>query len=376
MTETKALHNPGREETKQLSITLNTAADDQRPVYLVGNFNNWRTQDAAYRMQNKGNGSFEFQFPDIGKLPPVLEYKYTRGGWEAVELDEAGNERDNRFLSAVAGVYSDEAPQWKKSESEYIPGYLPIIRIISERFEIPQLIKTRRIAAILPHDYEETDKRYPVLYLQDGQNLFDEYAPFGNWAVDKSMAKLTEKGKGDLIIIAIDHADEARISEFTPSYRTRLGKGDGKKYVRFLADTLKPFIDKHFRTLPGRLHTGIGGSSMGGLISIYAGLLYPEVYSKLLVFSPSLWVTPNIPQAAMPEEFYKTKVYLYGGEKESASMGPNLQRFINSMEELGAKGKFDFRLSLDPKGFHNEARWGQEFPKAVEWLFFDQGENN
>lgn len=376
MTETKAMHNPGREEAKQLSITLNTAEDDERPVYIVGNFNNWRTQDTAFRMHKKGKGSFEFHFPDIGKLPPTLEYKYTRGGWEAVELDDTGNERDNRVLKAGSGKHQDDVPQWKKSQSDFAPDSLPVIRIISKEFEIPQLIKTRRIAAILPHDYEKTDKKYPVLYLQDGQNLFDEYAPFGNWAVDKSMAKLAEKGKGDLIIIAIDHADEARISEFTPSYRTRLGKGDGKKYVRFLADTLKPFVDKHFRTLPGRMHTGIGGSSMGGLISIYAGLLYPEVYSKLMIFSPSLWVMPNILQVTRPEEFFKTKIYLYGGEKESASMGPNLQRFITVLEELGARGKFDFRLSLDPKGFHNEARWGQEFPQAVEWLFFDQGEHN
>ena len=374
--ETTASHNPSREEAKQLTITLNTAEDDNRPVYIVGNFNNWRTRDAAYRLQHKGNGLFEFRFPDVRKLPAPLEYKYTRGGWESVELDADGKERDNRALPPKPGSHQDEVPRWREQESDFNAEFLPIIRIISEEFEIPQLIKTRRIAALLPHDYEKTDKRYPVLYLQDGQNLFDDFAPFGNWGVDKALAKLAETGKGELIIIAIDHADEERIAEFTPSYRTRLGRGDGKKYVRFLADTLKPYIDSQFRTLSDRLYTGIGGSSMGGLISIYAAMLYPEVYSKLLVFSPSLWVTPNILQASRPEEFYKTRVYLYGGEKESASMGPSLQRFITALEDLGAKGKFEFHLSLDPAGLHNEARWGQEFPKAVEWLFFDQGEKN
>lgn len=100
----------------------------------------------------------------------------------------------------------------------------------------------------------------------------------------------------DIIIVSIDHAEDERIAEFTPSYRTRLGVGDGKKYARFLADTLKPHVDQHFRTLPDRVHTGIGGSSMGGLITIYAGLMYPEVYGKLMVFSPSLWVGADCPQ--------------------------------------------------------------------------------
>lgn len=252
------------------------------------------------------------------------------------------------------------------------PELLPIIKVISEHFEIPQLIKTRRISALLPHDYDQTDKRYPVLYLQDGQNLFDEYAPFGNWGVDKQLARLAARGMGDFIVIAIDHAGDKRIEEYTPSYDTKLGIGDGKKYVRFLSDTLKPYIDKHFRTLPDREFTGIGGSSMGALISIYAGLMYPEVYSKLMIFSPALWVSPNIHFHFMNfGHSQDVRAYLYAGGEESETMVPNVQRFQEAFKAKATAANFDINLSIDPNGKHNEAYWGREFPLAVEWLYFN-----
>lgn len=251
-------------------------------------------------------------------------------------------------------------------------SFLPEKVIISESFEIPQLIKTRRIAALLPYNYHNSGRQYPVLYLQDGQNLFDDYAPFGNWGIDKKLAMMAEQGKGDVIIVAIDHAEEERIEEFTPSYNTRLGRGQGKKYVRFLADTLKPYVDQHFRTLPDRRHTGIGGSSMGGLISIYAGLMYPEVYSRLMLFSPSLWVDPNIHFHLVSFlEPSDLKIYLYGGGKEGSKMVENLVWFKNTLESQGMAESIDFFLSIDPDGHHNEERWGREFPKALNWLFFD-----
>src|SRR5690606_23404738 len=102
-------------------------------------------------------------------------------------------------------------------------SYSPIIEIINENFEIPQLIKTRRIAALLPYDYHTSNKKYPVLYLQDGQNLFDDYAPFGSWELPKQLTYLAKHGLGDVIIVAIDHAESERIKEFTPTKVTALG---------------------------------------------------------------------------------------------------------------------------------------------------------
>ncbi|MCB9052509.1 MAG: hypothetical protein H6556_24000 [Lewinellaceae bacterium] len=363
------------QDNESLSIRLTTADEGSTPVYISGNFNGWRTGDEQYRMKQEGPGVYSFIFKDKHLLPGYLEYKYHRGNWDAGELDEHGNPAQNRRLEThQVREISDHVPRWLKDGRAYNPAFLPEVQVISEQFEIPQLIKTRRIAALLPHDYQESDKRYPVLYLQDGQNLFDDYAPFGNWGVDKKLAVMAERGFGDIIIVAIDHAEKERIAEFTPSHHTKLGSGDGKKYVRFLADTLKAYVDKHFRTQPERAYTGIGGSSMGGLISIYAGLMYPEVFGKLMVFSPSLWVMPNIHFHFLnfhdPQDM---DIYLYGGEEESANMVPNIRRFQKAFEDSGS-ANIKFKLSVDPQGQHNEARWGEEFPRAVEWLFFNKKE--
>jgi predicted alpha/beta superfamily hydrolase len=250
--------------------------------------------------------------------------------------------------------------------------FRPILKVLEEEFEIPQLGKKRRITALLPHDYEETEESYPVLYLQDGQNLFDENAPYGNWGIDKSLALLAEKHQYKIIVIAIDHGEKDRIKEYTPFLDTKFGAGDGKKYVRFVTDRLKPYVDKNFRTLSDREHTGIGGSSMGGLISIYSGLIYPEVYGKMMIFSPSLWVVPNIHFEFI--DFYnpwQTKLYLYAGGKESENHLKNVKKLQSALSKRNGKSDtIDLRMVIDPVGEHKEYYWAQQFPQAVEWLFF------
>ncbi|MEM7103614.1 MAG: alpha/beta hydrolase-fold protein [Bacteroidota bacterium] len=254
----------------------------------------------------------------------------------------------------------------------YQEKYLPTIEVIANAFEIPELERTRRISALLPHDYGKTDKHYPVLYLQDGQNLADEHAPFGNWAVDKRLAILTALGKGDIIVIAIDHGEKDRISEYQPYKVKKWGDSEGKKYASWLVEKLKPYVDKNFRTLPGRENNGIGGSSMGGLISIYAGLMYPDIFSKLMIFSPSFWTTSKIFSDALnfnhPEG---THIYLYGGGKESKDMVPDIMQIVDSLEsEENPAINTEIQVSIDPEGIHNEAAWGKEFPRALDWLYF------
>ncbi|MEZ5041369.1 MAG: alpha/beta hydrolase-fold protein [Saprospiraceae bacterium] len=372
MTENKAKFQTNRKEGT-LSLIVTTKVDDDRPVFIAGNFNNWQLPDEKYRLEKIKKGQYAFHFTDVSALPPLLEYKYAKENWDGRELDQDGEDGPNRRLLSDCRYKEEFIPGWRKDGLSYNPAFLPNIHIISEAFEIPQLIRTRRISAILPYNYQEETKRYPVLYLQDGQNLFDDYAPFGNWAIDKKLAILSEQGIGDLIVIAIDHAEEDRVKEFTPSSGGSLGKGEGKKYVRFLADTLKPHVDKHFRTLSGRNSTGIGGSSMGGLISVYAGLMYPEVFGRLLIFSPSLWAAPNIHFHAINfHEAHDSRVYIYAGERESKTMVPNINKFKTALEQQGSGANIEFNISIDPQGQHNEARWGKEFPKAVEWLYFNK----
>ncbi len=361
-------------EAIRVKIELTTAEEDDRPVYITGNFNQWKEDQAEYQLHREEDGTYHLEFPSDLELPNPIEYKYIKGGWANEEVDQFGNKLANRQVFDPKGVIQDYVPRWRRNGREYLEHLLPEPFMISESFEIPQLIKTRRITALLPHDYHESDKRYPVLYLQDGQNLFDDYAPFGSWGVDKKLAILSEKDMGDIIVVAIDHAEEKRIKEFTPSQQTRLGIGDGKKYVRFLADTLKPYIDSKFRTLPESNNTGIGGSSMGGLISLYAGMMYPEVYSKWMIFSPSLWVAPNLPfEASDMYTDFDRRVYLYAGDQESEHLIDRVKKLRDTLQDNHGPGVVaDLTLSIRPGGIHNEHHWGMEFPKAVEWLFFQR----
>ena len=356
----------------QLNILLTTDDDDFRNVYISGNFNNWRTQDKNFMMEKIGDGLYHFKFEHDFVYPSPMLYKFTKGDWSDVEIDKYGNRTENRISTQNSGVKKEHVDKWRKNWLPFKPNFLPQVKLISDEFEIPQLNKTRKIWALLPHDYDNSDESYPVLYLQDAQNLFNDKAEFGNWEIDKKLAVMSEYNIGKIIIIAIEHADKDRIKEYNVG-KTVLGLGQGKQYIRFVTDTLKPFVDSNFRTKTERQFTGIGGSSMGGLVSIFSGLMYPEVYGKLMIFSPSLWVVPklNIP-TDVDESFQDTKIYLYAGGDESATMIDHVKRFKkNVIKSEFVSDKMKINLSINLEGKHNEQYWSDEFPKAIEWLFFN-----
>ena len=360
----------------QLTILLTTDDDDARPVYISGNFNNWHTQDKDFEMEKIGNGIYHYKFLRNFIYPEALLYKFTKGDWSDVEIDKYGNRTENRSCQETVGVRKEHVDKWRKNWLPFKSNFLPKVHLISKEFEIPQLNKTRRIWALLPHDYDESQANYPVLYLQDAQNLFNEKAKYGNWEIDKKLAVMSEYKIGSIIIIAIEHAEQDRIKEYNVG-RTVLGIGQGKKYIRFITDTLKPFIDKTFRTKIEREHTGIGGSSMGGLVSIFSGLMYPEVYGKLMIFSPSLWVVPKMDFTNIDfSEPNDTKIYLYAGGDESATMINHVKKFKKNMiKNEFVTSKMKINLSINMQGKHNETYWSDEFPKAIEWLFFNTKDN-
>ena len=357
----------------QLNILLTTDDDDLRPVYISGNFNNWHTQDKAFMMKKIGDGMYHFKFENDFVYPTNMLFKFTKGDWSEVEIDKYGNRTENRQCNQNNGVRKEYVAKWRKNWLPFKPNFLPQVKLISDEFEIPQLNKKRKIWALLPHDYDASEDQYPVLYLQDAQNLFNENAEFGNWEIDKKLAVMAEYNIGKIIIIAIEHAEKDRIKEYNVG-KTVLGMGQGKQYIRFVTDTLKPFVDKNFRTKPERAFTGIGGSSMGGLVSIFSGLMYPEVYGKLMIFSPSLWVVPklNIP-IDNQDDFQDTKIYLYAGGDESATMIEHVKKFKkNILKNEFVSDKMQINLSINTLGKHNESYWSDEFPKAIEWLFFSK----
>lgn len=356
-----------------LTIELTTPVDDKRPVYIVGNFNNWNVDQERFRLTRLAQGKFIFTFPQNFTFPTKLEYKYVRGGWENQEIDEFGNAIHNRVLENFSGTVRDFVPRWSNYGLNFNPAFLPKIEVINSSFYIPQLHKYRKVSILLPFDYDKNpQKRYPVLYLHDAQNLFNPRSPYGNWGIDHKLAILAEKGMGDLIVVAVDHGETDRVTEFLPIKHDKLGASEGRKYVKFIAETLKSYVDTHYRTLPSRSHTGMGGSSMGGLITAYGGLMFPEVFGKLMIFSPSLWVTRHSPFESVPFiQPILTRIYIYAGGKEGSNMIPNVKNFQDNIKNKGLdNSNLHFKLSVDLEGIHSEVRWGQEFPKAIEWLFF------
>jgi predicted alpha/beta superfamily hydrolase len=355
----------------KLILELYTPLDDDRPIYLTGSFNNWDCRDEQFRMKPVGNGFYQYHFTN-GQTPnSAFEYKYLKGGWDAEELDTDGLPPGNRRMEVPRGKVSDVVPQWKRHANWYNAAYYPDIKVLSTRFNVPQLRRRRRVSVLLPWNYKQTEKRYPVLYLQDGQNLFEDDAPFGTWGVDKQLALLAEKGHGEFILVAIDHGGKERIKEYLPHANRKWGDALGREYASFLRETLKPYIDQHFRTLPDRANTGIGGSSMGGLISLYTGIAYPEVYSKFMIFSPSLWAAPTVYEESLrlltqcPIRFH-----LYVGANEPEVMlktAKNLRETLHSRNPTN--GCLSVQFVVESGAGHNEAAWGTAFPKAATWLF-------
>ena len=242
--------------------------------------------------------------------------------------------------------------------------------LVSLNVHIDSLKRDRKILVYLPADYYVSDRRYPVLYMHDGQNLFDEQTSYaGEWRVDETMNSLATNKQLSAIVVGIYNGEVARMTEYSPWPNERFGEGEGKAYVEFIANTLKPTIDRQFRTLPSREHTGIMGSSMGGLISHYAVFAYPEVFGRAGVLSPSYWYNDNVYQFTQRHSLpADTRIFMAVGEKEGEDMVANMQRMATHLVKRELSG-VRLHSQVDEGREHNEAYWADIFDEAVLWLY-------
>ena len=237
------------------------------------------------------------------------------------------------------------------------------------------LQRERTYRIYLPESYEDSDKHYPVLYMHDGQNLFDDATSYvGEWGVDETLNQLAQTCGLEVIVVGIDHGDKLRMTELNPYDNERFGKGEGDAYVDFLVNELKPRIDREYRTLPEREHTAVMGSSMGGLISNHAINRHPDVFGKAGIFSPSYWIAPQMFASTKNNPRLKeTRTYLLTGKLEGKEMSAGHQKMQALLENTVPAGQW--YAELDPQGEHNEAFWRGEFPRAVSWMFDGHCEN-
>jgi predicted alpha/beta superfamily hydrolase len=335
-------------------------------IYLAGSFNGWNPQDAAYRFTKNNQGNY---FINLSLADGNYEFKLTRGGWETVECKEHGASIDNHRLTVASDTTIDVAvEEWtdrfpaKQKESTASKN----VRLVDAAFLIPQLKRTRKIWIYLPENYHTSNENFPVLYMHDGQNVFDDTTSFaGEWGVDDYLDSIYEKGQR-AIVVAIDNGGAKRMNEYNPYDTKKFGKGEGGAYIDFIVKTLKPFIDKNYRTKKDKANTSIAGSSMGGLISLYAVLQYPRVFGAAGVFSPSLWVAPKLFDEIKAKGMkLNSKIYLYVGKQEDESM---VQQVIKAVEVMNKYSKSKITAVIRDNGEHNESTWRHEFPAFFEWL--------
>jgi len=245
------------------------------------------------------------------------------------------------------------------------------VSVLEQEFVIPNLNNiSHQIWVYVPPNYTTSNKKYPVIYMHDAQNLFDATTSYaGEWKVDETLNDLYKTtGKG-FIVVAVENGGAERINEYTPWEHKKYGGGKGEFYIDFLKNTLKPYIDATYRTKKQAKHTAIIGSSLGGLISYYGGLKYPKTFGKIGALSTSFWFSDAI------EDFTKnygknkkSKLYLLVGEKEGKDVVVNTEKYKNLLIETGFKSK-NITSKINPDGAHNEAFWSAEFLEVIQWLY-------
>lgn len=229
-----------------------------------------------------------------------------------------------------------------------------------------QLETTKKIWVYLPHNYETSKKKFPVIYMHDAQNLFDAKTSYaGEWHIDETLDSL----QAQVIIVGIEHGNEKRTEELTPFSNEKYGGGKADAYLDFIVTTLKPYIDSNFRTKKGKMDTAIAGSSLGGLVSYYAVLKFPKVFGKAALFSPAFWINPEVYTLTVNTKKMKNKLYFLCGDSESETMVADMNKMIGLVNTTRCYCMHLTKSRVVVGGKHNEKLWAKEFGKAYLWLF-------
>lgn len=379
----------------EVAIEFVVRAPDGTPLgetlYVVGNLRALGTWSPTGLALKKGEDGLHRATAHV-PAGTTLQFKITQGSWETVEKGAEGQEIPNReFVAEENASIEIEVASWATGGSA--PARKSTITgdvRLHERFRSEILDNERSLRVYLPAGYQKSDERYPVLYLHDGQNLFDcATAAFGvEWGADEAAERLIETGRiRPIIIVGIDN-NRQRMSEYTPWPRNEGGVGGrGDDYARFLFEEVKPFIDRTYRSLPGREHTAVAGSSLGGLISLHIARRHNEKVSLCGAMSPTLWWGGDRLFEELerdPDGLRKVKFWIDMGTREGRSSGNKdepssairgARRLAELFNRAGLKAERDYRYEEAEGALHNEAAWAKRFGPML-LFFFGNGENN
>ncbi len=339
-------------------------------LFIAGDFNGWNPGDTNYILLKNEQDRFQISL-ETKPEGTTIQFKFTRGSWETVEKGPNGEETDNRTFTYGNGdtihmiIYN-----WRHNGGDTSTAAANV-HIIDDNFYMPQLDKTRRIWIYLPPDYETSEKRYPVIYMQDGQNLFDDKTSFaGEWHVDETLNSY--HGIPVPIVVGIDNGGADRINEYSPWINPEYGGGEGEKYAAFIAETLKPYIDSNYRTISDDTITCIMGSSMGALISHYISIKYENAFGKVGLFSPSYWFSDSVYTFTQnADKQNNLRLYFMCGSEEGETMINDMHAMEELLNNIGHP-PYNVRRSLVVDGGqHNEKLWSEQFGEAYQYLYED-----
>ena len=245
-----------------------------------------------------------------------------------------------------------------------------------QRFRSRFLRNQRDLIVYTPPGYgEQASRQFPVLYLHDGQNLFDgstSFVPGMHWRIAQTADEGVSAGAVQpLVIVGIYNAGKARINEYTPTQDARAGGGCADRYARFLLEEVMPFVQNEYRVLRGRDSTGIGGSSLGGLASLYIGLKFPRVFGRIAALSPSIWWNQRsilrLTRELTPEP--RPRIWLDVGTREGARTVPDVEQFRDLLLKKGWRLGDDLSYARVEGAEHNESAWAQRVGPFLQFLF-------
>jgi predicted alpha/beta superfamily hydrolase len=279
--------------------------------------------------------------------------------------------RTSLSVARPSSAYRIARPSFERMEPTAIP------RLECTLFRSGILPDDRIVSVYLPPQYaSEPDRTFPVFYLHDGQNLFDprtSYIPGHTWRVNETADRLNAQGEMEpVIFVGVANTGLRRMAEYTPTRDYRMGGGEGNDYGRLLREELKPWVDRTYRTRTDAANTALGGSSLGGLITLFVGLQHPEIFGKLAVLSPSIWwdqrsILSYVTKSAVPKP--EVKIWLDIGTAEGLRHVRDAELLNQRLIKLGWQPGVDLDFLKVDGGFHSEDAWADRFNQVLEFLF-------
>jgi len=364
--------------TVVVHVLNNSSSFTGEPCYLACGANNWQADGHCIGVIPPKGKRVSGVLHDVEE--GELEFKITRGSWDTLSSSVKGellgpyriDVREDMEMEIHVDAWRDEFPSSTAS---------PQVQVLADKFYFPNLDTHRRIWIYLPKDYSYSNQHYPVLYMHDGQHLFDEATSLGRtgpveWKVDETI----DAANRQAIVIGIEHPAEIvdRAREFLLFPFGEVMEPAGHLYLHDIVEVLKPYVDRHYRTLSDKKHTGMVGSSFGGLLTLYAGALHANVFGTLGVFSPSIWTGKR-----ELEDFFAEKLrenacllcgqcyYFYAGGREKRKNAPeglgdmraDMLDFIDAHKKAMC---VKIMIDIDEEGKHGALYWQKAFTRFYE----------